>query len=116
LQNGTWHRSWVLVTEVIEAKSASLLVATEKKSSISLFANASVPAALNAIGVSDPQLGWSSSGWSSGGYVSLCSPGTPLFRCARVKEPFIGKPSVTLLRAADKDPSKAFTEDPYAGV
>lgn len=89
-QQGWWKEEWILVTEVIAAESATLVVSASRGSSLSLHAQVSLPHQLKDIQVANPKLGWSASSWSGGGFSSLCKPGTPLYHCIGVKKGWLG--------------------------
>ncbi|WP_344836027.1 hypothetical protein [Kribbella ginsengisoli] len=106
-----WQEEWVLVTEVIEAKAATLVVSAAKSSKFSLHANAALPWALEKVGISDPKLGWTASSWQGSGFSSLCKPGTPLYHCVKVKKTLFGRFKSQTLGLEDFD--EVFTDDPY---
>jgi hypothetical protein len=106
-----WQEEWVLVTEVIAAGSATLVVSTEKASKFSLHANVALPQALKDVGIANPELGWTSSGWRGSGYSSLCNPGTPLYHCVKVKKSMLGTFKGQTLGSEELD--HVFTDDPY---
>lgn len=108
---GWWQESWILVTEVIEAKSATLAVTTESGSKIELHANAQIPTGIAGVGIADPTLGWTASSWRGSGYSSICKPGTPLYHCVKVRESVFGRLSSELL--GDEDIAEVFTDDPH---
>jgi hypothetical protein len=108
---GHWEERWVFITEVIEASSATLVVTTQKSSRISLHANADLPPGLDQIAIANPELGWTASSWSGSGYSSLCKPGTPLYRCIKVKKTIFGRIHTELL--GDEHLDAAFTDDPF---
>jgi hypothetical protein len=87
---GWWQEKWVLVTEVIAAESATLVVSASKGSNLSLHANVQVPQALGAVEIANPELGWTASSWRGSGFSSLCKPGTPLYHCIKVKQDWLG--------------------------
>jgi len=110
---GKWEPDWILVTEVIEATSATLAVSTQSNSAIELSASAKLPDLLVDVGISDPELGWTASNWKGSGYTSLCKPATPLFHCIKARKTLFG-PKSELLGSGDADNSKLFvSDDPF---
>jgi hypothetical protein len=116
VRNGWWQRSWILVTEVIESTSATVIVALESSSRIDLQANAELPDLLDAIAVANPALGWASTGWEGSGFASICKPGTPLYRCARVRNSFWKGAQVELQNLEEIDIEQSFSDDIYGNV
>lgn len=110
-KNSQWDENWVLVTEVIAAKSATLIVSAERSSTFTLHAKAELPKALADIGIANAKLGWSASSWRGSGYSSLCKPGTPLYHCIKVKKTALGRITGEVLGAEGLD--HAFTDDPF---
>jgi hypothetical protein len=111
-KSGEWEENWFLVTEVIGAQSATVLVATEANAGIDLHANVTLPPGIKAVGVANPALGWTASSWRGSGYASLCKPATPLYHCVKPRKPFLRKWRAELL---DVEPAldAAFSDDPY---
>jgi hypothetical protein len=109
VKKGTWEEHWILVTEVISAKSATLTVAATAGSSVDLHANASVPAGLGGVAIANPELGWTSSSWRGSGYSAVCQSGTPLFHTLQVKKGWFNRIKVETL--GDDDSQDAFVED-----
>jgi hypothetical protein len=110
-KGGWWQENWIVVTEVIAAESATVVVATEKDSELDLHANASIPAAIAGVGIADSKLGWTASSWKGSGYSSVCKPGTPLYHCIKVRKGIFGRWRAELLD--DQEPSELFTDDPF---
>jgi hypothetical protein len=109
---GWWQEDWILVTEVIEAESATLAVATEAGSQIDLHANVAIPDGIIAgVSIADPKLGWTASSWRGSGYSSVCNRGTPLYHCMRVRKGIFGKWRAELLD--EQEPDAVFTDDPF---
>ncbi len=112
-QGDFWKENWILATEVVEAESATLVVSTEANSSFELHASMTLPPGLAAVGIADPRLGWTASGWRGSGYSSVCKPGTPLYHCVRARRSFWGTWKTELLDDAEVDLDTAFTDNPY---
>lgn len=110
--NKQWREEWVLVTEVIAASSATLVVSAEKASNLSLHANAEVPEMLEDVGIANAELGWSASSWRGSGYSSICKAGTPLYHCVKVKKGWFGRFKGEILGSEELNSS--FTDDPYS--
>jgi hypothetical protein len=108
---GWWQEDWILVTEVIEAASATLAVATEAGSRLELHANVAIPTGIAGVAIADPKLGWTASSWKGSGYSSVCKPGTPLYHCIKVRKGIFGKWRAELLD--EQDPTEVFTNDPF---
>lgn len=106
-----WQEDWILVTDVIAAESATLAVATEANSRLEFYANAKIPAGIINVAIADPKLGWTASSWRGSGYTSVCKPGTPLYRCIKVRKGWFGRWKKELL--AGKVYEDPFTDNPW---
>jgi hypothetical protein len=110
-RDGWWQKHWILVTEVIAAESATLAVATKRRSQIDLYANAAIPADIAGVAIAKPSLGWTASGWRGSGYSSICQSGTPLYHCLRLRRRLFGDWRGELLDDAAQ--ADLFTDDPF---
>ncbi|QAY71198.1 hypothetical protein [Xylanimonas protaetiae] len=110
-RTGGWNERWILVVEVIEAESATLVVSRESGSSVDLKANTDLPEPLKDVAIADARLGWSASNWRGSGYTSLCAKGTPLFHCVKVRRGLFGRLTTEIL--GPEDLADVFTDDPF---
>jgi hypothetical protein len=113
-KSDSWQPNWILVVEVIAAKSATLVVATQKDAELDLHANAAIPAGIAGVAIAKPTLGWTAS-WNKGdGYASVCQAGTPLYHCLKLRQGKFGKDWQAEF-LDDGDPAGLFTDDPLEG-
>ncbi|MFE2997218.1 hypothetical protein ACFXG4_19665 [Nocardia sp. NPDC059246] len=113
--DGWWDRSWALVTEVIDASSATILISSKNSSSLQLNSSVKLPFDMAGIRLADPQLKLGISGWKGDGFVCLCKAATPLFKCALVKRDWKGTISGQLQADSDYEPD-AVTDDIFYNV
>jgi hypothetical protein len=78
-----WDPGHALVTEVVDASSATVLVANEKSSQVKLDAHATLPADITGINLADPRLQLGNATWTGSGLAVICSQATPLYHCIR---------------------------------
>lgn len=113
VKNGQWDQNWAFVTEVMEAQTATVLVASQKGSSIHLQASAKLPVDLTGINLAAPSLGLSATTWSGDGSTTLCSHANVLFHCVRIRKGHFGKLYAELQGTGPQDPDSAFVDDPF---
>jgi hypothetical protein len=94
-----WKKEWLLVDAVYEAASATIIVSEDASSEIVFDATAKVP--LGALPLADPKLGLTISSLS-GRIVHVVAEKnlTPLYSCLRVRDHFLGAPSLAPARGA----------------
>ncbi len=89
IQNN-WEKDWVVITELIEANSATILVSNSKESKVELKAKANVQASED-LDIADAGLGLSIVGKKDLAVEIVAKDGiTPLFRAAGIKKKLFG--------------------------
>jgi hypothetical protein len=103
LHRGVWDLRWVVVTQVVEAASATVLVADAGGAEVCLRAGASLPA--GNFSLADANLGLSVTSRRDVGIVVIAHEGlTPLFRAMRLKKRmFSSEPAFEHLLEAEPD-------------
>lgn len=110
-KNGDWPLEQVLVTEVMHATSATVVIGLDQGSSVVLSAAAALPGAFN---LAEASLGLQARSSSGSTMVSLCAESTPLYRCMRVRKSWFGKYKAQLLAVDDQVAlDEAFIDDPF---
>lgn len=112
-KDGQWKSDYVLVTELVEASPATVLVSSAKNSSVVLNASASIPESLVGINLADPKFGFSSSSSTEGVYQSVSAKSSPLYHCIRVRGTWWGGKVAELQGAIEVNMSEAFTDTPF---
>lgn len=93
-RENSWPKDWVIITELVQAKEATILISNSKDSKIELKANADVQAS-SQLNIADAELQF--------GVVSkrgltteiVAKQGiTPLYRASGIKKPVFGDPSL----------------------
>ena len=112
-KDGEWETSWVLVTEVIAADSATVLVSGESSSSVVLDAMAALPTDLTTVNLAEPKLGLSVSKWQGDGFAAVCHAATPMYHCARFRKKWLSGWRGELLGASSVDLNDVFIDDPF---
>jgi hypothetical protein len=115
-KNGFWERDWVLITETISAKSASILVGAKKSQKIELRAQAKLPADILGLNLADPKLKLTASDLKEGGFVSLAKSATPIYGFLRIRRDLFFRKQAELASDAGEDLAKAFAEEPFDDV
>jgi hypothetical protein len=92
-----WQKDWLMVDAIYRAVSATIIVSEDSSSEITFSASGTVPP--GSLPLADPKLGLSISS-SSGKIVHVIAHNdlTPLYSCFKVRDPFIGSPSVQPVR------------------
>jgi hypothetical protein len=113
-KKGEWEPHQALVTEVIEAGAATVVMSREKSSNVVLHAGASLPSGIGALNLSDPKLGLTVTSTSGSTLISLCKQSTPLFRIVRVRKSWLRRWHAELQAVSDDPhPAEAFSDDPF---
>lgn len=94
-KEGKWNIQWVVVTEVVEAESATIIISGSSKGKVELKAEAEVKLGELDIADADAKLGLSFSRDLSTSIIAKESL-TPLFKASRIKEHILKKPTFTL--------------------
>ena len=93
-RENNWPKDWVIITELVEAKEATILISNSKDSVIELKANADVRAT-NDLDVADAQLNLSVIAKKGISTEIVAKEGiTPLYRASGIKKPVFGDPSL----------------------
>jgi hypothetical protein len=93
-RENNWPKDWVIITELVEAKEATILISNSKDSVIELKANADVRAT-NDLDVADTQLNLSVIAKKGISTEIVAKEGiTPLYRASGIKKPVFGDPSL----------------------
>ncbi len=90
-KDGKWDKDYVVITELVKADSSTILISSQKNSSIDIKANASLGNKTLDIADASLELG---AKFSKGISTELiCAAGlTPLFKVSKVKTRFLGSP------------------------
>ncbi len=112
-KNGQWNSDYVLVTELVEASPATILVSSARNSSIVLNASVAIPDNLAGINLADPKLGFSSSSSTEGVYQSVSAKSYPLYHCIRVRGKWWGGRVAELQANIPVNVDEAFTDTPF---
>jgi len=110
---GDWADRYALITEVIEADPATVLVSSEKKSTFALSAKAALPADLGALNFADPK--FSVGGITTEGAVhqSMNTKAFPLYHCVRIRRDWLRRVRAELSFTQNPDPSEIFDDSPF---
>lgn len=93
-RENTWPKNWVIITELVEAKEATILISNSKDSSIELKANAQVQAPSD-LDIADAQLQFAIVAKRDISTEIVAKEGiTPLYRASGIKKPLLGDPSL----------------------
>src|SRR5271157_1512886 len=112
-KNGQWKPDYVLVTELVEASPATVLVSSARNSSIVLNASIALPDNIPGINLADPKFGFSSTSSTEGVYQSVSAKSYPLYHCIRVRRKWWGGRVAELQAAVKIKLDEAFTDDPF---
>ncbi len=104
---GHWEKDWLLVEALHEAEIATILVSQDSTSEILLSAN--VSELLASVSLADPNITFTVTS-SSGQLVKIIHAERvhPLYSCMRVRDPFIGAPSLRPVRGSRAATQAAF--------
>lgn len=112
-KNGEWNKNYVLVTEVVVARPATVLVSSEKQASIVLSASASLPANVAGINLADPKFGFKESSFDAGIYKSISKVAYPLYHVVKPKKSLFGKWYAELQAGKAIPMDEVFTDNPF---
>jgi hypothetical protein len=112
-KNGKWKSSWILITEVRQAASASIVVAGEKSQKFRLRGAATMPVDITGVNLTDPKLGLSGSSYEGAGFACVATKATPLYRCLRIRRDWLLRKHAELAGAAGEVFKEAIAEDPF---
>ncbi len=92
-QENRWPKDWVIITELVEAKEATILISNSKDSMIELKANGS--ANTPELDIADAQLQLSVVAKRGISTEIVAKEGiTPLYRASGIRKPLLGDPSL----------------------
>jgi hypothetical protein len=114
-RKGMWQPGHALVTEVVNATSASVVMSQEAASEVVLNASAAVKAA--TVNIADVSLGLTVSATRGATMVSLCQASTPLYRCVAIRKTIFGNFKAEMFGAeapSDAEVESSFTDNPFA--
>jgi hypothetical protein len=115
-KNGDWPPERALVTEVVEAESATVVMSKTSSSTVVLSAQATLPAAVGGLNLADPTLGLTGVTTEGSALISLCERSTPLYHCIRIRRDWLRRYHADLLAAPSTTQlDDAFTDDPFDG-
>jgi hypothetical protein len=92
-KDGTWPKDWLIITQLLEAVSATIIISNSSNNKVELKASANVGAA--SLKLTDAALGLSVAKESGSSLKVLAQQGiTPLYRVMGVRHPLFGKTHV----------------------
>ncbi|WP_459212392.1 hypothetical protein [Aquimarina rhabdastrellae] len=99
---GKWDKDYVIITELVEAESSTILISCEKNSNIDLTANADIGS--RSLDIADAELGLGVK-FSRGIATELiCEKGlTPLFRVSKIKSRLFSTPDFEVMKVRGYD-------------
>lgn len=98
-KNDTWAKDWVIITELVEAVSATIIISNSSNNKLELKASAN--AGTQSFKLTDASLGLSVAREKGSSLKVLAQNGiTPLYRVMGIRHPFLGKPGVGSRAAA----------------
>jgi hypothetical protein len=112
-KDGQWKSNYILVTELIEASPATVLVSSARNASIVLNASVAIPDNLPGINLADPKFGFSSSSSTEGVYQSVSTKSYPLYHCIRIHRKWWGGKVAELQGIVAVNLAEAFTDTPF---
>jgi len=108
-----WEVRNVLVTEVLEASPATVLVSAEANSSIELSASASLPADVGGVNISDPTLGFSAANEEGSVQQTITQRAFPLYHCIRIHRDWARRLTAELQDVDNPTPVDVFADGPF---
>lgn len=119
-QKGTWDKHWVIITELVNAESASIIISNKSNAKIELKANANIDT--KSIDIADAKFDFSSQ-YSQGLETEIISQEaiTPLFKVMGIKTrifqkpEFSPKPYLGLDYITPTNSAKEYKDDIYFG-
>ena len=111
-KNGSWDLNYVLVTEVMHAESATIVISEDRNSTVTLAASTALPAVFS---LADPKLGLGITRTNGSTMSAICGEATPLYQCLRVRKPWFRSQRAELLAASPgaSVPDEAFIDEPF---
>jgi hypothetical protein len=103
---GTWDKNWLVITHLLNAKSATVLICKSKNASLELTAKATLSAVVAALGATDAGIAIK---FKQGDALSVIGGKnlTPLFQLSRLKTSFFSDPKLITASLRASDPSLA---------
>lgn len=90
-EEGKWDKNWVVITEIVEAESATILISSSSNSKIELKAKGDVGSA--NLDIADADLGFELKFSKDLSTKIIAEESlTPLFRASKIKRPWFSKP------------------------
>jgi hypothetical protein len=90
-KDGSWPKDWVVITQLVEAVSATIIISNSSNNKLELKASANVGAP--NIKLTDASLGLDVAKESGSSIRIIAESGvTPLYRVMGIRHPFLGKP------------------------
>lgn len=104
--NGNWDKDWLVVTRVLKAASATVLVSRSSNASLELSAKANLAGNLAALGAADAGI---TVKHQQGDTLTMIGARnvTPLFQLSRLKTRFFAPPKLMTKSLRSSDPSLA---------
>jgi len=101
-EDGKWDKNWVVITELVTAKAATILISSLAGAKIELKVTTSVSAP--AIDLADASLGLSTQFSKSMDTTIIAQAGiTPLFKAMKIRTPLFGEPNFEPLNVSAFD-------------
>jgi hypothetical protein len=89
-----WPKDWLIITELVEAKEATILISNAKDSQIELKANADISPS-SELNIADAEFNFSVVSKRGLSTEIIAKEGvTPLYRVAGIRKPLLGDPSL----------------------
>ena len=107
-KNGDWNNAYVLVTEIVAASPATVLVSSASESSIVLNGTG-LPADLTGVNLADPQFGFAEASFDEGIYKSVSKRSHPLYHCVRIRRRWWGANNAELQGGSAVSADDAFS-------
>lgn len=105
-KNGHWEKEYVVITELITAESATILISNSNNGKVELKANANIAA--TKIDIADAEFDWDTK-FSRGMETKIISQAgnTPLFKLQGIKKGLFEKPKFRMRGAVENEDSTA---------
>ncbi|WP_025742587.1 hypothetical protein [Aquimarina pacifica] len=88
---GKWDKNWVVITELVTADSASILISSSKEASIDIKVSGEI--GTNQLDIAEAELGLEVKFSKDLSTKFIAKTGlTPLFKVSKIKRPFLGTP------------------------
>lgn len=100
--NGTWKKDWVIITQLQEATSATIIILNSNNSKIELEANAGI--VTGELKLTDASLGLSVARETGSNFKFIAQHGiTPLYRVMGIRHPLFSKPGLKMRKIGNLD-------------